>query len=115
MTQSKRPSTAEQRRPVPPRAPSARDGVLARRRMALIGLGAAVPVTLILAIITGSVPVLIVNILIGIALAAYVAMLLSIKQSQHRPAAPRQRPAAPQQQRPARDEKDDMKLVPPER
>lgn len=106
MTQSRRPPTAPQRRPAPPRAPSARDGVLARRRMALLGLGVAVPVTLVLAIITGSVPLLIVNILIGVALAAYVAMLLSIKQSQQRP--------APQQRRPARDD-DDMKLVPPVR
>jgi hypothetical protein len=75
--------------------------------MALLGLGAAVPVTLILAIITGSVALLIVNILIGVALAAYVAMLLSIKQSQHRPRTP--------QRRPVPDEDDDMRLVPPQR
>jgi hypothetical protein len=105
MTQPRRPPTAQQRRPAPPRAPSARDGVLARRRMALLGLGAAVPVTLILAIITGSVPLLIVNILVGVALAAYVAMLLSIKQSQQQPA-PKRRPTV---------DEDDMRVVPPRR
>jgi hypothetical protein len=83
--------------------------------MALLGLGAAVPVTLILAIITGSVPLLIVNVLIGVALAAYVAMLLSIKQSKQRPVSPRQRPPTSQQRRPARDEEDGVKPVSPER
>ncbi|MEX2323036.1 MAG: hypothetical protein WEA29_04620 [Acidimicrobiia bacterium] len=107
MTQSKSSPTAQQRRPAPPQGPSAREGVLARRRMALLGLGAAVPVTLILAIITGSVPLLIANVLIGVALAAYVAMLLSIKQSQQRPATA--------QRRPALDEGDDMKPVSPAR
>jgi len=106
VTQSRRPPTAQQRRPAPPRRPSTRDGVLARRRMALLGLGVAVPVTLILAIITGSVPLLIVNILIGVALAAYVAMLLSIKQSQQRPTTPQRRPAL---------DEDDMRVVPPGR
>ncbi|HUG75662.1 MAG TPA: hypothetical protein VMM81_08360, partial [Acidimicrobiia bacterium] len=112
--------TAQQRPLAPPQGPSAREGVLARRRMALLGLGVAVPVTLILAIITGSIPVLIANILISVALAGYVAMLLSIKQSQQRPAAPQRRPATPQrpatqQRRPARDEDDDMRPVPRER
>lgn len=76
--------------------------------MALLALGAAVPVTLVLAIITGSVPLLIVNILIGVALAAYVAMLLSIKQAQ-------QRPAGPPRRRVLEDEDEDMRVVPPRR
>jgi archaellum biogenesis protein FlaJ (TadC family) len=59
-----------------------REQVLARRRIALLALGAAVPVTLILAIVTGSVPLLIANIVVGMALAGYIALLLRLKQSQ---------------------------------
>jgi hypothetical protein len=83
VTQPRRPVPRRVRRPVRPRPQSAREQVLARRRYALIGLGGAVPITLILAIITGSTPLLFVNILTGLALAAYIAMLLHIKQSQH--------------------------------
>lgn len=81
---------------------SQRDQVLARRRMALIALGVGVVVTLIAAIITGWFWLLLVNIAVGLALAGYVAMLLSIKQSQqHRPTG-----------RPPRD--DEMRVLPPE-
>ena len=59
-----------------------RDSVLARRRIALIVLVAAVPVTLIAAIITGSTMFLIINLVFDLLIAGYVAMLLQIKQAQ---------------------------------
>jgi hypothetical protein len=95
VTQPRRP-TAPQRsgRPLQARVSSPREQVLARRRLALLGLAAAIPVTLVVAIVTGSVPLLIVNIVVGILFAGYVAMLLQIKQNQQRvpraPARPRQ-------------------------
>ena len=65
-----------------PRPPSSeRERVLARRRMALIVLGAAVPVTLLAAILTGSWALLVLNLLVNVALAAYIALLLQIKQT----------------------------------
>lgn len=88
MTQPRR--SAPVRRPTPGGlASSPRDQVLARRRFALIGLGLAVPLTLIVAIVTGSVLLLVVNIVVGLAFAGYVAMLLAIKQSQQSPRAAR--------------------------
>ena len=59
-----------------------RDSVLARRRVALIVLVAAVPVTLIAAIFTGSTMFLIINLVFDLLIAGYVAMLLQIKQGQ---------------------------------
>ena len=59
-----------------------RQQVLARRRMALIGLGVAVPLTLGLALFTGSTLLLFVNLFVDVALAAYIAILLQIKQQQ---------------------------------
>ena len=59
-----------------------RERVLARRRLALIVLVALVPVTLILAIVTGSMMLLVVNLAADLLIAVYVAMLLQIKQSQ---------------------------------
>ena len=59
-----------------------RDSVLARRRLALIILVAAVPVTLIAAIFTGSTMFLIINLVFDLLIAGYVAMLLQIKQGQ---------------------------------
>lgn len=61
---------------------TARQQVLARRRLALIVLGAAVPLTLILALITGSTLLLFLNLAVDVALAGYIAMLLQIKQAQ---------------------------------
>jgi len=57
-----------------------RDRVLARRRTALVVLGVAVIGTLAGAIITGSWPILAVSLVVDVALAAYVALLLQIKQ-----------------------------------
>lgn len=88
------------RRRVAPRAPAAgygmgdRERVLARRRLALIVLVALVPVTLVLAIVTGSMMLLVVNLVADLLIALYVAMLLQIKQAQgtSRPA-PSRRPS----------------------
>ena len=55
--------------------------VLARRRNALVILGLAVVGTLAAAIVTGSWPILVVSLIADVALAAYVAILLQIKQS----------------------------------
>ena len=55
--------------------------VLARRRNALVVLGLAVVGTLAAAIVTGSWPILVVSLIVDVALAAYVAILLQIKQS----------------------------------
>ena len=63
-------------------AAAQRDSVLARRRVALIVLVAAVPVTLIAAIFTGSTMFLIINLVFDLLIAGYVAMLLQIKQGQ---------------------------------
>ena len=57
-----------------------REQVLGRRRMALIALGVAVVGTLAIAIITGSWPILAVSLVVDVMLAAYVAILLQIKQ-----------------------------------
>ena len=62
-------------------AGSARERVLARRRNALIALGLGVVATLVAAIVTGSVVLLIVSLVVDVALAGYIAMLLQIKQS----------------------------------
>jgi hypothetical protein len=62
--------------------------VLARRRTALIVLGVAVIGTLAAAIITGSWPVLAVSLVVDVVLAAYVAILLQIKQGKGTGAAP---------------------------
>ncbi len=69
-----------------------RERVLARRRLALVVLAAAVPISLVAAILTGSTTFLIVNLVFDLLIAGYVAMLLQIKQSQEagfgRPAGP---------------------------
>jgi hypothetical protein len=62
--------------------PTARQQVLARRRMALVGLVLAVPLTLGAALYTGSTVLLIVNLFVDVVLAGFIAMLLSIKQTQ---------------------------------
>jgi archaellum biogenesis protein FlaJ (TadC family) len=85
---------------------SQRDQVLARRRIALLALGAAVPVTLILAIVTGSIPLLIVNIAVGMALAGYIALLLQIKQSQQ---------VRPPTGRTLQEDDAEMQVIPPQR
>lgn len=60
----------------------ARESVLARRRLALIALVTAVPITLGVAIFTGSTMFLIINLVFDLLIAGYVAMLLQIKQGQ---------------------------------
>jgi hypothetical protein len=68
-------------RPSPPGpAEEVRRRVLARRKYALIALGAAALVTLVGAIVTGSFPLLIATLVFDVLLAAYVASLLQIKQ-----------------------------------
>jgi len=70
------------------RAAEHREQVLSRRRMALIALGVAVVGTLAIAIITGSWPILAVSLVVDVMLAAYVAVLLQIKQGKgHAPPA----------------------------
>jgi uncharacterized membrane protein len=86
---------------------SQREQVLARRRFALIGLGAAVPLTLIVAIVTGSIPLLVVNIVVGLALAGYIALLLQLKQAQQR--------VRPSTGRPVQADDDEMQVIPPRR
>ena len=61
---------------------TARQQVLTRRRMTLIGLSLAVPITLGLALFTGSKMLLFVNLIFDVILAGFIAMLLQIKQSQ---------------------------------
>ena len=89
-----------------PSGGSVRHQVLARRRIALIGLIVAVPLTLAIALFTGSVPMLILNLVIDVILAGYIAMLLQIKQGQG--SSPR-RPAA---QRPAVEDDEEISVVP---
>jgi uncharacterized protein YacL len=84
-------------------AMSPRSQVLARRRYALIGLGAAVLVTLLLALFTGSVAILILNLIVDVILAGYIAMLLQIKQGK---STPQYRPRSP------RDDDEEIRVVP---
>ena len=70
-----------------------------------MALAVASVLTLVVAILTGSVMILIINLVVGVVLAGYIAMLLSIKQSQQSRPAPRS---------PQRDE-DDMRVMPPRR
>lgn len=80
---SRRPVPRQMRNPAPRGGVTARQQVLARRRMALIGLTLAVPVTLVLALMTRSTTILYLNLFFDVVLAGYIAMLLQIKQSQH--------------------------------
>jgi len=64
---------------------SARDQVLARRRYSLLGLGGGAAVTLLVAIVSGSLPILLLSLVLDVALAGYVAILLSIKQEKQPP------------------------------
>lgn len=59
---------------------AARERILARRRNALLVLGGLVLATLVLALVTGSVLVLVLSLLADVGLAAYVAYLLRLKQ-----------------------------------
>lgn len=63
-----------------PVANPAREQILVRRRNALLILGGLVVVTLVLAIVTGSVVVLLLNLVADVGLAVYVAYLLQLKQ-----------------------------------
>jgi len=69
----------------PPQATAAeiRARVLARRKTALIALGVAVIATLLGAVLTGSTALLVAPLAADVALAGYIAMLLTIKQRQH--------------------------------
>ena len=60
---------------------SSREQVLARRRLALIVLAVLAIATLAAAIITGSWPILAASLVIDVLLAAYIAVLLQIKQN----------------------------------
>lgn len=78
--------TARQRTAAPRPAPQTgmagmdRQRVLARRRMALVTLGVLAVLTLAIAIITGSTPILILSLIVDVLLAGYIAILLQIKQ-----------------------------------
>ncbi len=61
-------------------AAAQRRRVLARRRRTLIGLVAAAMTSLGIAIVTGSLVLLGINLVVDMALAAYIAMLLQIKE-----------------------------------
>ncbi|MDX1690944.1 MAG: hypothetical protein R3290_07980 [Acidimicrobiia bacterium] len=69
------------RQPVGAGGMSERERVLARRRNTLVALGLGAIVTLVAAIVTGSVVLLALSLLVDVALAGYIAMLLQIKQS----------------------------------
>ncbi len=69
-------------------AAAQRRRVLARRRRTLIALVAAAMGTLALAIVTGNIMFLGLNLLVDMALAAYIAMLLQIKETVARPPIP---------------------------
>ncbi len=72
--------------------PGERDRLLARRRLALVALMAAVPITLIAAILTGSTLFLLINLVVDVLIAGYVALLLQIKQTQDKRGATASRP-----------------------
>ena len=99
----------QQRRPMPRQRPSGgsvRHQVLARRRIALIGLIVAVPLTLAIALFTGSVLMLILNLVIDVVLAGYIAMLLQIKQGQG------STPRRPVARRPSVEGDEEISVVP---
>jgi len=79
---TKRPVPRQMRSRAERGGPTARQQVLARRRMALVALVLAVPLTLGAALYTGSTVLLIVNLFVDVVLAGFIAMLLSIKQTQ---------------------------------
>ena len=79
---AKRPVPRQMRTPAPRGGTTTRQQVLSRRRMTLILLVLAVPVTLALALYTGSTILLFVNLVFDVILAGFIAMLLQIKQSQ---------------------------------
>ncbi len=58
----------------------ARSRVLARRRYALIALGAGALITLVAAVITGSFALLVATLVFDVLLAVYVTILLQVKQ-----------------------------------
>ena len=62
------------------RAAQHRARVLARRKYALISLAGLAVGTLVIAILTGSWPILALSLVVDVALAAYVAILLQVKQ-----------------------------------
>ena len=88
----------------PPEATAAeiRARVLARRKMALIALGVAVIATLAGAVLTGSTLLLIATLVADVALAGYIAMLLTIKQ---------RRQQVPRRSRYADDADEDVRVV----
>jgi hypothetical protein len=79
---TKRPVPRQMRSRAERGGPTARQQVLARRRMTLIALGFAVPLTLGAALFTGSTVLLFVNLFVDVILAGFIAMLLQIKQTQ---------------------------------
>lgn len=79
---AKRPVPRQMRSRAERGGPTARQQVLGRRRMTLIALGLAVPITLGAALFTGSTILLFVNLVFDVILAGFIAMLLQIKQAQ---------------------------------
>ena len=79
---AKRPVPRQMRTRSERGGPTARQQVLARRRLTLVALGVAVPVTLAAALYTGSTVLLFVNLFVDVVLAGFIAMLLQIKQTQ---------------------------------
>lgn len=68
--------------------------ILARRKTALLALGVAVVGTLAAAILTGSWPILVISLVVDVLLAAYVAILLQVKQRKAGPYSPDDRSGA---------------------
>jgi len=79
---TKRPVPRQMRSRSERGGPTARQQVLARRRMTLIALVVAVPLTLGAALYTGSTVLLFLNLFVDVVLAGFIAMLLQIKQTQ---------------------------------
>mgnify|MGYP001578023006 FL=1 len=79
---AKRPVPRQMRTRADRGGTTTRQQVLARRRMALIGLSLAVPLTLAVALYTGSTALLFLNLFVDVILAGFIAMLLQIKQGQ---------------------------------
>ncbi len=79
---TKRPVPRQMRSRSERGGPTARQQVLARRRMTLIALVLAVPLTLGAALYTGKTLLLFLNLFVDVVLAGFIAMLLSIKQTQ---------------------------------
>lgn len=77
------PSQGTAVRPSGRQSDASRQAVLARRRSALIALGFGAVLTLVAAIVTGSVVLLVLTLVFDVLLALYVAVLLQVKQRKY--------------------------------